>query len=109
MIGEATDIDGAFRRKGVYLVDGRGKYQIDTEPIAELAVLIEPARIAPQVVLAIELQRVDEDADDHRLTLVPRLFNQPDMARVQRAHRGDQAYRGVGTAGFGEVLTKMFD
>ena len=108
MIGEAADIDGAFRRHGVHFIDRRGEYEIDAEPIAKLTVRVEPARIAPQIVLTIELQRVDEDADDHRLTLVPRLFNQPDMARVQRAHRGHQAYRGAVTAGPGEALANMF-
>ena len=66
MIGETADVDRALRRNRVHLLDRRGEHDVDAEPVAELPVRIERARIPPQIVLAIELQRVDEDADRDR-------------------------------------------
>ena len=49
------------------------------------------ARIAGKVLGGRELARVDEDGDDHPVGAPDGLFDQPDMALMQRPHGGHQS------------------
>ena len=57
---------------------------------AECEVIVDRAWICIEVVAAVELQRVDEDADHHDIGMAASLIDQCQVTRVQRPHGGDQ-------------------
>ena len=57
-------------------------------------VLIQAARVAGEIFVWTELQRVHEHADQHPAALLPSTANQGGMALVQGPHGGDQMQRG---------------
>ena len=67
------------------------------ERAAERHVGLERARIPRQVVLVVELQRIDEDGDDNLAIFTAGFFNQCGMTGVQRTHGRHQAERAIGT------------
>ena len=91
MIGKASDVDGALRRLRVHLRRRRRKHDVDAMLAAERDIGIERARIAREIVLAVELERVDEDRDDHDAALAAGGVDQRRMSGMQRAHRRARA------------------
>ena len=71
---------------------GRRKHQLDAEGVANCEVGLERPRIPLEIVLAIELQRVDEDADDHVVAVLPGCFDQSGMSLVERPHRRHESH-----------------
>ena len=61
MVGEPADVDAHSGGCGIHLGRRRRKHDVDAELAAERQVGLERARIARQIVLVVELQRVDED------------------------------------------------
>src|SRR4030095_4878338 len=91
MISELGDLDRASRRRGIHLGCRRHEHVVDPERCAEREIVVERARVLRQVVGAVELQRVDEDADDGPSAFAPGTSDQPSVAVVQRAHGGDES------------------
>ena len=89
MIGKAAHVDRALRLDRIHLVGRRREHDVDAGSIADALVGVERAGIAAQIVLAVELQRVDEDAHDDDLTIVARRIDQPHVSRMKRAHCGN--------------------
>jgi hypothetical protein len=70
----------------VHVLDGRRPHHVHLGLLQQLAVGVEGARILVEVLVGPELQRVDEDADDHAFAQLARLVDQADVAGVQIAH-----------------------
>src|SRR4029453_16808750 len=85
-VREALHGHRAQRLDGVHLVHGRREHEVDTELVADLEVRVQRARIALEVIFAIELKRVDEDADNDGVAALARSLNQPSVTPMQRAH-----------------------
>ena len=84
-----TVLNGGVR---IHLGRGRGEHDVDALGLTRADIGVERARIAVEIVLAIELQRIDEDADDDDVAFARRACaHQPRVARVQRAHRRHEA------------------
>src|SRR5207244_9002489 len=66
----------------------------------EPAVVRETARVALEILLRAELQRIDEDAQHHAIGMIPGAVHEAQVALVERAHRGDEpdaaAFRALG-------------
>ena len=101
--GECAGIDRARRRRGVHLFNRRQEQRIDAESLARVSVGLESTRIPVEIILAIELQRVDEDAYHDARTFVARPLDQPFMPRMQRAHRRYQPDRSADFPGASQV------
>src|SRR3989449_8322133 len=66
----------------------------------EPAIVRETARVALEILLRAELQRIDEDAQHHAIGMIPGAVHEAQVALVERAHRGDEpdatAFRALG-------------
>src|SRR5258708_4107015 len=69
----------------------RSEYQIGAAPAAEFQIGRQPAGVSLVVFLAVELERVYENGDDHAAGLGPRPVDQRAVPGVQGPHGGDQA------------------
>ena len=90
VIADPTDFYRERGRRRIHLAGGGGEYHVDAQPLAESEIALQCSRISLEVLVPIELQRIDEDADDYELAVAAGLFDKPRMARVQRAHRRHQ-------------------
>jgi len=64
---------------------------------AQRKVVVERSRVGVEVVAAVELQRVDEDADHHHIGVPARFGHECEVAVVQGTHR---RYQRDGAAGY---------
>ena len=90
MIADPTDFYRERGRRRIHLAGGGGEHDVDAQPLAELEIALQRSRISLEILAPIELQRIDEDADDDELAVAAGVFDEPRMARVQRAHRRHQ-------------------
>src|SRR5262245_66544053 len=87
VIGKTAHHDRAKRPTRVHLLWARREHDVDPEPVANLQISVHRLRVSLKVFWPIELERIDEDADDDTLTLTPCLLDQACMARMPRPHR----------------------
>jgi hypothetical protein len=59
--------------------------------IAERSFLVDRPVVAVEVGSLVELERIDEDRDTHRVRSFRGVADECEMAVVQRAHRGNEA------------------
>jgi hypothetical protein len=93
MIRQVTHIDSTFEMLRIDFSDRRRKYDIDVPLTAHVEIRLERSGIRREIVRAIELQRVDEDADNDNVAFAPSELDKLAMTRVQRSHRRDQPHR----------------
>ncbi len=91
-IGQARDLNQclvvlAFR---VDLADTGRKQQVTTRCHQLLLIGSQSARVAVEIFVGTELQRVDEDTGHHGIGLPACCFHQFDVALMQIAHGGHQ-------------------
>ena len=82
------DLDGL--RLGVEFGIGGRKHHVGPGCGEFVEIGLQSTRIAGQIFVGAELQRVDENAHHYALAQLPRLFDQRDMPGVQVAHGGDE-------------------
>ena len=70
-----------------------GEYDPDAQRFAARQIRLQRARVTVQIFLRSELQRVDENADRHRVRMLAGHTNQGFMSLVQRAHGRNQRQR----------------
>ena len=77
-------------RNRIHLALGRSEYQAGASRFQLCAIGFQRTRIAGQVLVCAELQRVDEDAGHDVGRLRTRQFHQMQMAGMQVAHGGHE-------------------
>ena len=97
VVGQSSDLDPAFERNRIYLGDRWRKDHIDTERPAEVRIHIERSRIAFEVLRPIELNGVDEDADDDRRAFGSGAANEAGVPFVKGSHGWNQTDQTAGT------------
>jgi hypothetical protein len=90
---ELLDLDPRLEILRVELVGRRRKEDVDSRPMRELRVPRLVPWIAGEILVLVELRRVDEEADDHEVALVARGPDQREMALVKGPHRRDETDR----------------
>lgn len=96
--GEVPRLDRGVEPLGVHRGGRRGVHRVDTHGGAPLDICLEGARIAGEILGAVELQRVDEDRHHHCVGMLVGHANQLEMALVERPHRRDEGHRRPGEA-----------
>ncbi len=86
--GDARHVDVSLLLQPLRIDRSRGRreHQIDAAEGQLLAVFLQRARVARQIVRPIELHRIDEDAHHHHVGAGARFIDQRHMAVVQVAH-----------------------
>ncbi len=90
MVGQAADVDAALERLRIDLNRRRREHDIDAKVAAQCHVGVNRPRIARQIVLIVELQRIDEDRNDDHAAVAARLSDQRGMSGMQGAHGGHE-------------------
>src|SRR5206468_11444353 len=90
VIAYAADFYCAGGRRRIHLAGGAREHHVDAQPLAEFEIALKRSWISLEILAPIELQRIDENADDDELAVAAGVFDEPRMARVQRAHRRHQ-------------------
>jgi hypothetical protein len=93
MIRQATNIDSTLEGLRIDFGDRRRKYDVDVPLPAQAEIGIKSSRIRCEIVRPIELQRVDEKADNDDVAFAASELDKLAMTRVQRSHRRDQPHR----------------
>ena len=75
----------------IQLGDGRREHEIDAFGAAGRQITAEVARVAVEVFVGTELQRVDEDRHDDELAIGPRRRHERAVTRMQKAHGGHES------------------
>src|SRR5262249_60322279 len=94
---------------GIHLRWRWSKDRIDRERFASPHARFERGRVEAEVILTIELNRVDEDADDDVPALRARALDEPRMPLVQRAHRRHQTETARGAPGPRKQVPQLRD
>src|SRR6266511_68692 len=81
------DVDPGCVPLRVHLLDGRREQKVDACRFRQLCVMRLVARVARQVFVRAELDRVDEQGHHHGLALVARSAEQGEMPVVECTHR----------------------
>jgi hypothetical protein len=92
LVREAFDLHPGPEVLRVHLLDGRDEQIVDPRGLRERGVDLLAARVALEVLLFPELGGVDEDRGDDDVAFPPGGLEERHVARVQRAHRGDEAH-----------------
>ena len=90
---DRSGIDRGREIRRIHRGDVRRVDEIDAGLAQLHDVVVEGARIAVEILVRTELQRVDEDGGDDGRVLRARAFDQRQMPRVQCAHRRNQSER----------------
>jgi hypothetical protein len=101
LIREAFDLHPGPEALRIHLLGGRDEQVVDPRGLRERGVGLFVARVALEVLPLPELGRVDEDRGDDDVVLPPGGLEERHVARVQRAHRGDEAHALGGKCGAG--------
>jgi len=91
-LAEACDRDARGKTGGVHLLGRRHPQKVAAGGVERPCILFLLPRIALEVLALSELQRVDEQAGDNPVRLPARLFDQREMAAMERAHRRHQRH-----------------
>src|SRR4029453_2860639 len=67
MCGNTPNLDDAGRLRRVHVRDAGREHDVHLERFADIEVGLQRAGVPVEIFLAIELHRVDEDADDHAI------------------------------------------
>ena len=102
-----TEVERARVGLGIYLVDGGHEYYVGAGAFEHAAILFGCSGVVSQIVLIVELRRVDEYAHYDRAVLAACTFHQRAVACMQRPHGGDESDV-VGVAR-GECLAQLTD
>ncbi|EVT88823.1 hypothetical protein Z046_26780 [Pseudomonas aeruginosa VRFPA09] len=91
--GDAGNMDAGLpvHAVGVHFLDGRGEQQVAAGFEQAFLVGCEGSRVFVEVFAGAELQRVDEDADDHEVGAFAGFLYQRGMAGVEVAHGRHEA------------------
>lgn len=99
LLGEFGDVHRGGEARRVHRRRSGSEDQVDAGVVAGPQVVVEGARVVVVVTLLAELERVDEDRDDHPIGVGGGGGDQFEMAAVQRPHRGDERDPLAGRAG----------
>src|SRR5258708_19327830 len=88
MLADRRHIDERREGGGIHLLGGGREDQIDARLRRPARIGFEPSRIMLEVFPPVELDGVDEDADDYQLGVLAGPPDQPHMPRVESAHGG---------------------
>jgi hypothetical protein len=91
----------------IYLVDGGGVDQVDAGRGGGALVVLAVARVTVEILAGSELGRVDEQAHDDDVALVPGGLEQRDVSGVEEAHRRDEPDRPALAARLAERVPEL--
>lgn len=97
---DGTEVIDGGDRFGIHLLHRGREGDVGTGGSGCGAVGFEGARVFGKVLLVVELDGVDEDADHYQVVLLPCAADKREVAFVQGTHGGHQAYGAVGLLGF---------
>ena len=98
-IRQSADADGRREAVGIHRCRRRHVDHVCASVVAGPEVGVEWSRVLLEVAALAELERVDEDRDDHTIRVRSSSTDQIEMAAVQRSHRGDEGECLTGRAG----------
>lgn len=108
-LGDAPDAHRDEDRTGVQLLDDGCEHPVRTGVHGGTHVRLQGPRIGRKVGGVVELQRIDEDGDDHDVVALPRSPNQRLVPLVERTHRRHEADGSPGVPGRCERLAEPGD
>ena len=99
--------DEGQRHARVQILLGGSKDKVNARAVAYFEIGIPSSRVASQVLVRIELERIHENAGNYHIVLAPGSVQQSDVSGVQRAHGWNQPNGKASTADFGEPSAEL--
>src|SRR4029077_697699 len=109
MVRDAPDIHNALERRRAHFSYPRREDDVDLRSRAHLGIRFQRSWVLVQVVFTIELERVDEDADDDDVALGAGEIDQPLMPFMERTHRWHKPDAPVGASSLGHAIPHLRD
>ncbi len=85
-IAQALDADRRGETRRIHVLSLGQPQQVATRLLQHLGVLLLLPRVAVEVLVRPELQRIDENGGDNPIRAAPRFLDQGDVPGMQRAH-----------------------
>src|SRR5690349_19257814 len=86
-------------RNRIHFFDRWREYRVHSALAADLEIRFQCVRVAGVILIRPELQRVYENADDHKTALLPRRFNEAFVTGMKGAHSRHEADYFAGFSG----------